>query len=313
MLCTGNKKPNNYCQTYYKMAKALNSEFKPKLVAVIRGFDSDLLNELQYPICLQPLHKGVDIVIRSGFMRIVPDIPIKNINLKGKLAILLAETRRLKITLEATITSKISNSPEHIVPKLLSVEADVSDFEVTVNDMVFEHCPDAINYKVRAKDMHVLFRKDKVGQFPKFAENVTINTRKELADQMNYFAVVGYSKFRLASPNSKYKFGELTDLFSEEGGVIDVDGVTKFKGTVLSIEPKLISVKGSVNHVADTLKIQYQNVVTDLKLENLGILTTSKIWENRDRLINSPVIFTGLLLPTYSYPKFRTFVRFEKQ
>jgi hypothetical protein len=295
------------------MTKLLNSDFKPKIVPVIDGLKAELLKDLQFPICLQPIPEiGIPVVIRPGTMQLFTKDPIKNLNLKAKLEALRKECLRLKVTLEGIITCNAVPNERFIMAKLMSYTENVDDLQLHVTDMVFENCPQGIKYLVRARDMKVLFREDKIGGFPKIVDSVVINSLRDFEDNILAYSVLGTKKFRIASPNSVYKFGEIDDLFNGDGGVVDLDSESLFKGTLLSMVPKVLKIKNKPVYLAATLVVKYNGELVEIPLESISTVLATKFWENRKGLINKIVMFSGLLLPGYTYPKFRSFIRFEK-
>lgn len=294
------------------MINALNKDFKPKIVPILNGLDSKLLDNLQYPVCIQPIPYGIPIVIRSGFLQLFTGKHIKNLEFKQKLNMLIKDSRKLKVTLEAIITSAVSDK-NYILSKLMDYSCNIEDLDIYLTDMVFEHTSKSIRYEVRARDMKILFRPDKVGNFPKFVENTIINSKKEFIDNVIAYVALGKKKFRIASPNSTYRFGEMEDLFSGEGGVVDIDSITAYKGKLTLIIPKVLQIKQRVVYLADTLVLEYLGQSIDIKLEDVSTILATKIWENRNALLGNNVIFSGLYLPGYVYPKFRNFIRFEKK
>jgi len=299
------------------MINAFNKDFKPKIVPVLNGLDSKLLNNLQYPVCLQPLpSNGVSIVIRSGFLQIFTGTSttfIKNLEFKQKLEMLIRDSRKLKVTLEGIVVSRSIPDEHYILSKLMDYSSNIDDLDIYFTDMVFEHTPKSIRYEIRARDMKILFRPDKVGDFPKFVENIVINSKKEFIDNIITYIAMGQKKFRIASPNSVYKFGEIDDLFSGNGGIVDIDSTTLYKAKLVLIMPKILQIKQKTVYSADTLVVEYLNQSVDIKLEEISIILATKIWENRNALLGNNVIFSGLYLPGYIYPKFRNFIRFEKK
>lgn len=292
---------------------ALNKNFKPKIVPVLNGLKSELLNNIQYPVCIQPIPRGIPIVIRSGFISLFTGTAVKNIELKGKLDKLIRYSRWLKVTLEAVISSKTIQDEQYIVSKLMDFSTNVDDIEISITDMIFERHPESIKYLVRARGMKNVLNPNKIGTFPKIVETNVANSQQEFMDYIIFYSVTGYDKFRIASPNSEYKFGEMEDLFSGDGGVIDIDGTELYKGELLHITPKVLTVQRRPVYLAENLTIRYKNNIdVEIPLKDISHILATKIWENRKALIGTTVVFSGLYVPGYLYPKFRNFIRFEK-
>jgi len=295
------------------MIKALNANFKPKIVPVLNGLKAELLNNIQYPVCIQPIPHGIPFVMRSGYLTLFTGTPIKNLEFKNKLNLLIQYTRWLKLTIEGVIVSNSIKNEEFIISNLLQYTGDIDDLEVYITDFVFERTPEGIGYLVRARDMKNILHPGKIGKFPKVVEHNVANSRQEFVDYIVAYSVMGHKKFRIASPNSKYKFGEIEDLFSGDGGVADIDGTELYKGELKLITPRILNIRNKITYLADILTVKYFNQDIDIKLEDVSIIVAAKIWENREALLGSNVVFTGLIIPGYSYPKFRNFKRFEKQ
>lgn len=297
-----------------KKNRTLSENFAPKIVPLITGMNAKFLDNLQYPIYIQPAPSGVKIFIRSGFLRFADNSIVKNLELKKSSDLLLQDSRKLKVTYECIITGRHSEMDEETLNSILcDYNGDVDNLQLYVMDMIFEHSPEALEYSVRANSLKHFVNVKKVGVFPKLLAASVVYSRKDFEEYVNSYVMFdGFKNFIIASPKSKYKFGDAEDLFHGNGGIAQINGDTEFKAKVLEIIPKVITVKGKDTLVASSLKVNYCGEVIELDLSKKSIILTSKTWENRENLKHHFAVFTGILLPGYKYPKYRQFQRFER-
>lgn len=294
------------------MIKALNPNFKSRIIPLITETNAQILDHIIFPIYMQGLPKGVSIFIRSGVLQFSYNNSIKNIALKGILSELIRSSRKLKITIEAIVTFdyKILNT-DQIIAKLLDYEDNGDNLKIVINDIVFEHSPDIMDFSIREKSIKSLFKNEITGEFSKIIDSCIINNREEFEMQLLAYQALGYETYRIISPRAKYNFGNINNSIFE-GDIVDIKSSTKFKGKLLKIIPKIITMANKDTYIASILQIQYKNSILDIELKEESVILASKIWENRNSLINNNVIFSGIILPKYTYPKIRNFIRFEK-
>ena len=257
------------------MINALNKDFKPKIVPILNGLDSKLLDNLQYPVCIQPIPYGIPIVIRSGFLQLFTGKHIKNLEFKQKLNMLIKDSRKLKVTLEAIITSAVSDK-NYILSKLMDYSCNIEDLDIYLTDMVFEHTSKSIRYEVRARDMKILFRPDKVGNFPKFVENTIINSKKEFIDNVIAYVALGKKNSVSLHLIQPIDSGRWKIYFLVKEGVVDIDSITAYKGKLTLIIPKVLQIKQRVVYLADTLVLEYLGQSIDIKLEDVSTILATK-------------------------------------
>lgn len=292
--------------------KALNSEFKPKIVPIIRNNQEDVISSIQFPVLVQGMPEGIPILIRSGFIRTLANHPIVNMAIKGKLANIIRSSRVMKLTVEATVTyDKTPLSNNSILEKLLNLEDRGDNLKIVITDMVVEHSPNVMDYRARYNSIKNLFKPTVIGNCPVVIATAEVSSYKELEDQIMAYNALGYTKYRIASPKSKYIFGTPEELYSE-GGIADIDSSTLFRGKLVEIIPRIINTSNKLTYVADTLHVEYEKKSVLISLEGKSILLTSKIWESRKELIGLSVIFSGIWVPKFVSPRVSKFIRFEK-
>ena len=293
--------------------KALCKDFAPRIVPEINGLNSNYIENIRFPIYLQPIPKGISLFIRSGNLRLSDGTIVRNLNFKEQLQELIVETKKLKVTLECIITSNDSSIDKiNMLNILTDFSKKAENLKCTIIDMVFERIPEALNFSARASSLPILFRKEKIGKFAETAPFIVAHNNKELMEYISSYIIVnGYDKFLVASPKSKYKFGEIEDLFEGDGGIASLDSNTIFEGTLVNVIPKIISIRGKDTYIAEKIIVKYNETEIKIPIKDSTILSAN-IYENRMALKGHKVIFSGLLLPEYTYPKYRTFIKFQK-
>jgi len=295
--------------------KALSAEFKPKTVPIVDSNNSALLDSLQYPIYICAYPKGIKVLIRSGHMRLENGEIVRNMELKNKLSKLLEKSRRIKVTLECVIstTPGVSTEETFVYDTLREMSSSVEDLNCTIVDMVFEHSPETLDFGARLYSLKALFRPEEIGNFPKVINFVLATSKKEFENLILVYNVLdSCNEFIVASPKSRYKFGDIEELFSDNGGIAKINTKLLFSGKVLSIEPKVCNIRGKDTYIARSIKVQYKDTTLEIEIDSKSIIMGAKIWENKGSLIGQNALFSGTLIPGYSYPKYRSFVRFEK-
>lgn len=300
--------------------RSLNSDFKPKLVPIIEGNNENILNFLKFPVYVQGIPRGVNILIRSGIVRTFLDEKVLNLEIKRKLSNLIRSTRRMKLTVEAIVTFDfefISN--EKILEKLLDYEDNADNLKIVLIDMLVEHSPNIMDYEARYKTIKGLFKESVIKGPPIIIDTAVVNNQKEFNNQILAYNALGYSKYRVASPKSKYVFGGVEDFY-EKGGIADIDSETIHRGKLIGITPSIVKIKNKVIYTAKELQVKYisdncpyTEETISIDLSERSLMITSKIWENKEALLGDTVVFSGILLPGYFYPKIRKFIRFEKK
>ncbi len=295
--------------------KALDKNFKPKIIPIIQSSNTELLNLIQYPVYLYAYPKGVKILIRSGHMRFENGEIVRNMSFKHKLEKLLTKSRNIKVTLECIVstTPGIEIEENEIYHILRDLTGSIEQIHVTILDMVFEHSPEALDFTARTNSLKVLFRSEEVGKYPKIANTVLVHSRKEFENLILVYNIAdSCNEFIIASPKSKYKFGVIEDLFLNDGGIAKIDTKTTFSAQVMYIHPKIINIRNKNVYVAKSIEVNYKDAVLEIELDSLSVMVTSKIWENRKNLTGQNILFSGTVIPGYEYPKYRSFIRFEK-
>jgi len=295
--------------------KALNKDFQLKVVPTIDSSNEELLNSIKYPVYLYAYPEGVKITIRSGHMRFENGEIVRNLNLKNELAPLLNKSRKIKVTLECVVSATPGSGIRtyQVLYTLSDLNGSISKLHVTIMDMVFEHTPDALDFSARMSSLKVLFRPEEIGNYPKVVNSTLVRSKKEFENLILVYSVTdSCTEFIIASPKSRYKFGNMEDLFTDEGGIAKIDTKSVFTSKVLNIQPKVISIKNKNMYIAKSIEVIYKDSMLELDLDKISVMVASKIWENRNNLIGQYALFSGTLIPGYDYPKYRSFIRFEK-
>jgi hypothetical protein len=295
-------------------SKTLSKDFAPKIVPLIQGLNARFLDNIQYPMYIQPLPSGVKIFIRAGFLRFADNSIVKNLELKSSIDLLIEKSRRMKVTYECIISGRHSEIDNNNIKSILcDYQGEVNNLQLYVMDMIFENSPEALEYSVRANSLKHFVNVKEVGTFPKLLAASIVRSRKDFEEYVNSYVMFdGFKNFIIAAPKSKYKFGDVEDLFNGTGGIAQINGDIEFKAKIIEIIPKILNVKGKDIYVASSLKVNYCGQTIELSLEKKSIIITSKTWENRNELNDHFAVFTGILLPGYKYPKYREFQRFER-
>ncbi|HSH53143.1 MAG TPA: hypothetical protein VK982_15570 [Bacteroidales bacterium] len=284
--------------------KALNKDFKPKLLPIIEGDDLEMLQKIITPVYLIPLPVGLPIIIRSGFLYHEEKL-IKNLNIKqfDKLGSLIKQSRKLKITIEALLIPKQTNL-RTLKAALFTLDGNIDNSAVLLTDMVFENIPEVLNFEIRIESLRKLFETCSYEGYIRFPKYTKVNKNETILELINYYNLIGYHEFIISKPDSKYKFENNINSVN----IVKLRSKKIFKGILKKIEPKIVSKELE----AYRLIVTYNNSDLTIPLTGLPGTIRKKLWLNADRLIGDLVLFNGIVMNSYDYPKFRSFIRFEK-